>query len=457
VGERARSALPTVAIVGRQNVGKSTLLNRLLGAREAISHEQPGVTRDRLERSVRWRGRTFLAVDTGGYVERARGVDALVTRQAQRALAEADLVLLVVDATLGVQEEDATLARRLQRSTVPVVLVGNKVDSETQEPHVAELYRLGLGEPVPVSALHGRGAGDLLDRVVALLPPEPHEAPGAPGQLEVYTQGKVEGEGELGDEEAVFGIVGRPNVGKSSLFNRLVGDDRSVVYEEAGTTRDAVDALVRWEDGPVRFVDTAGFRRPSQARGIEYYGFVRTVQAIDRSHVAALVVAADEGVTTQDRRIAARVAGAGRALVVVANKWDLVPSGDRAERFLQIGERVAVFPGVPVLRTSARTGAGVSKIPGVLLRTHAAWLRRVGTAEVNRILQRAQAEHPPPRVTGRILYGSQVAAGPPRFVLFSGGPVPAGYARFLENRLREALGLGGVPIRFTFRRRRKRP
>jgi GTP-binding protein len=191
-------------------------------------------------------------------------------------------------------------------------------------------------------------------------------------------------------------------------------------------------------------------------KGIQYYGFVRTLQAIDRSHVATLVVAADEGVTTEDRRIAARVAGAGRGLVVVANKWDLVPKGEREDRFKRIRERVSVFPGVTVLRTSALTGAGVSKVPAALLGTHAGWLRRVGTAEVNRILQRAQAEHPPPRVTGRILYGSQVAAGPPRFVLFSGGPVPAGYARFLENRLRQELGLGGVPIRFTFRRRRKR-
>ncbi len=442
---------PTVAIVGRQNVGKSTLLNRLLGAREAISHEQPGVTRDRLERPVRWRGRTFVAVDTGGYVRRAHGVDELVARQAERALGEADVILLVVDATLGVQEEDAALADRLRRVSVPVVLVGNKVDSEAQEPQVAELYRLGLGDPVAVSALHGRGAGELMDRVVALLPPEAHEALGTHGQPEAYT--KAEGEVE---PEAVFGIVGRPNVGKSLLFNRLIGEDRSVVYEEAGTTRDAVDAVVRWDGRPVRFVDTAGFRRPSRARGVEYYGYVRTVQAIDRSHVTALVMAAHEGLTTVDRRIAARVAEAGRGLVVVANKWDLVPSGERADRFKRIKERVAVFPGVPVLRTSAMTGAGVSKVPDALLRTEEGWLRRATTAEVNRILQRAQAEHPAPRVTGRILYGSQVAAGPPRFVLFSRGPVPTTYARYLENRFRDAFGLGGVPIRFSFRRRRRR-
>lgn len=443
---------PTVAIVGRQNVGKSTLLNRLLGAREAISAAEPGVTRDRLERSVRWRGRTFVAIDTGGYVRAPRGMDALVTEQAERAMAEADVIVLVVDATVGIQEEDASLAGRLRRAPAPVVLVGNKVDSEIQEPLAADLYRLGLGEPIPVSALHGRGAGELLDRLVALLPPEAHEAPEDHAQREGESHPEVEAE----PWEAVLGIVGRPNVGKSSLFNRLIGEDRSVVFEEAGTTRDAVDAVVRWDGRRVRFVDTAGFRRPSRVRGVEYYGYVRTVQAIDRSHVAALVVDAAEGVTTEDRRIAARVAEAGRGLVVVANKWDLVPSEERAERFGQIRERVAVFPGAAVLRTSALTGTGVSKVPPALLRTHEAWRRRVGTAEVNRALQRAQDEHPPPRVTGRILYGSQVASGPPRFVVFSGGAIPTTYSRYLEHRLREAFDLDGVPIRLTFRRRRRR-
>jgi GTP-binding protein len=437
-----------VAIVGRQNVGKSTLLNRLLGAREAIADEEPGVTRDRLERRVTWRGRVFVAVDTGGYVRRAAGVEALVTRQAERALDDADVVLLVVDATVGIQEEDAALARRLHPATAPVVLVANKVDSARLDADVAELFALGLGDPVPVSALHGRGAGELLDRVVALLPPEPHGEQEAQGQRETESEPQV-------DVEAVFGIVGRPNVGKSSLFNRLVGEDRSVVYEEAGTTRDAVDALVAWEGWPVRFVDTAGFRRPSRAEGLEYYGFLRSVRAIDRCHVAALVVAADEGVTTEDRRIAARIAEAGRGLVVVANRWDLVPKGEREERMAEVRDRVAVFPGAPVLRTSALTGSGVGKVPGALMATHQAWTARVPTAEVNRVLHRAQGEHPPHRQTGRIMYGSQVSSGPPRFVLFSRGPIPSAYARFLENRLRAAFRFDGVPLRFTFRRRRR--
>jgi GTPase len=438
---------PRVAIVGRQNVGKSTLLNRLLGARDAIAHRDPGVTRDRLERTATWRGRTFVAVDTGGYLRKASGIDALVTRQAERALEEADVVLLVVDALVGVQEEDAIVADRLRSATVPVVVAANKVDGEAQEPEAARFHSLGLGEPLAVSALHGRGAGELLDRLVAMLPPEPHEEPEPHDQQEAQAEPEVDG-------EIVIAVVGRPNVGKSSLFNRLVGQDRSVVYEEAGTTRDAVDALVPWDGRAVRFVDTAGFRRPSRAEGLEYYGFLRTARAIDRAHVAVLVVDADEGVTTEDRRIAARVAEAGRGLVVVANKWDLVPREDREDRLARIRERAAVFPGAPVLRTSALTGSGVGKVPPALLATHGAWLRRVPTAEVNRVLQRSQGERPPPRETGRIRYASQVASGPPRFVLFSRGPVPLQYARFLENRLRAEFGFDGVPIRFTFRRRR---
>lgn len=429
--------LPRVAVVGRQNVGKSTLVNRLLGVRKAIADERPGVTRDRLEVPATWRGRSFLVVDTGGHVEGARGIEELVAKQAERAAVEAQVVLLVVDAETGVQEEDAALARRLQRTTVPVVVVANKIDSARREPEAADFYRLGLGEPIPVSALHGRGSGELLDRILTLLPDE------------------ADLQADVAGEERTFALVGRPNVGKSSLFNRLVGEDRAVVYEEAGTTRDAVDSLVRWDGEEVRFVDTAGFRRPSKARGVEYYGYVRTVQAIDRSHVVALLVDAAEGVTTEDRRIAARVAEAGRGLVAVANKWDLAPSGERAKRFTEIKERLEVFPGVPLLRTSALSGAGVGKVIPALLEVHGHWLRRIPTSDVNRLLQRAQGRHPPPG-GGRLMYGTQVSAGPPRFVIFGTGETyPDSYARFIENRLREAFGFAGVPIRLSFRRRRR--
>jgi GTP-binding protein len=438
---------PRVAIVGRQNVGKSTLLNRLLGAREAISDEEPGVTRDRLEIPVQWRGRTFLAVDTGGYVQRASGIEALVGRQAERAAQTADLVLLVVDAETGIQEEDAALARRLRGASVPVVLVANKVDSEHREAAATEFYKLGLGEPVAVSALHGRNAGELLDRVVAILDEAAGEAPKGTD---------AGGEAEEAEGEAVFAIVGRPNVGKSSLFNRLVGEERAVVFPEAGTTRDAVDSLVEWDGRVLRFVDTAGFRKPSRAQGVEFYGYVRAVRAIDRAHVAALVVDAEEGVTTEDRKIAAKVAEAGRGLVVVANKWDLVPSEERAERYRLLQERLAVFPSTPILRTSALTGLGTARVLPTLLEVHGEWLRRVPTAEVNQVIHRAQEEHPPPRTAGHILYATQVGVGPPRFVVFASGPIPPRYARFLENRLRQRLGFTGVPLRIVFRRRRRR-
>ena len=425
--------VPVVALVGRQNVGKSTLANRLVGRREAIADETPGVTRDRIELQASWRGRTFALVDTGGYFRGARGIEALVARQAERAADAADVVLFVVDAQTGPLEEDAALARRLRRARVPVLLVANKVDAEPDEADATAFNRLGLGEPFPVSALHGRGSGDLLDRVVALLP---ETQPGA----------------EEGPEPR-FALVGRPNVGKSSLFNRLVGEERSVVFEEAGTTRDAVDAIVAWPSGPVRFVDTAGLRRPAKAQGLEYYGFLRAVRAIDRAHVVVLVLDASEGFTTEDRRIAARVEEAGRGLLVVANKWDLVEERDRAYR--ELVEQLAPFVRAPVLRTSALTGTGAGRLPQVLLGLHERWSRRVSTAEVNRLLQEAQGERSAPGGT-RYRYGTQVAAGPPTFVLFGGGAPDGAYRRFLEGRLRRSFGFEGVPIRLRFRAKERR-
>jgi len=422
------SPLPAVAVLGRQNVGKSTLVNRLFGRREAIAHETPGVTRDRVELESTWRGRTFRLVDTGGFQHGARGIEALVSAQAERAAHEADLILLVVDARAGPVELDAVLARRLRRASVPVLLVANKVDTEREEPDAAAFHALGLGEPVTVSALHGRGAGDLLDRVVALLPAEGQEP-------------EVEGEPR-------FALVGRPNVGKSSLFNRLVGDERSVVYEEAGTTRDAVDAVVRWTQGPARFVDTAGFRRPTRMQGVEYYSALRAERAIERAHVAMLILDAAEGFTAEDKRLASRVMELGRAFVVVANKWDLVEERDRT--FKDLGEEVARFAGASVVRTSALTGSGMQRLPATLLELHERWSRRVPTAAVNRLLQTAQAARPAPRgATYR--YATQVSAGPPSFVLFGGRSPGVGYERFLENRLRREFAFEGVPIRLRFR------
>jgi GTP-binding protein len=427
--------MPRVAVIGRQNVGKSTLVNRLFGHQQAIADPSPGVTRDRIEVQTAWRGRSFGLVDTGGYLHGARGIEMLVAEQADRAAAEADLIVLVVDAQAGVTEEDATLARRLRRATVPIVLVANKVDSDREDADAVAFHRLGLGEPVAVSALHGRASGDLLDRIVALLPDAPPEAdaPTTPS----------------------FAVVGRPNVGKSSLFNRLVGSERSVVFEDAGTTRDSVDELVAWPQGPVRFVDTAGMRRAIRVQGVEYYSFVRAGRAIERADVAVLVFDAGEGFTVEDRKIAVRALEAGRALQLVANKWDLVEDKDRT--YKRMNEEARLFASASVIRTSALRGSGVTRIPGVLMDLHRRWSLRVSTAKVNEVIHRAVAERPGPRSTGKVHYATQVSASPPTFVLFGVREPPAGYRRYLENRLRSTFGFEGVPLRMQFRPRRRTP
>ncbi len=426
--------LPKVAVIGRQNVGKSTLVNRLFGRRETIAHESPGVTRDRVEVEATWRGRRFALIDTGGYTRVARGIDSLVASQADRAAAEADLILLVVDAQSGATEEDTMLARRLRRSPVVVLLVANKVDGDREEADATALYSLGLGEPMPVSALHGRGAGELLDRMVQLLP---------------------EPSGVDDEEEAAeprFALVGRPNVGKSSIFNALAGEERSVVYQEAGTTRDSVDALLEWPDGPVRFVDTAGMRRQTRVSGIEYYGFVRATRAIERADVAVVVIEAPEGFTSEDKKIAVRVLEAGRGLLIAANKWDLVEEKDRTFKILT--EDATMFANASVIRTSATRGQGIHRLPPLLMELHTRWAHRVSTAKVNEVLQEAQAQRPTPRNAGNLHYSTQVGSGPPSFVIFGGSRAPdPSYQRYLENRLRRTFGYDGVPIRLTFRPR----
>ncbi len=357
-----------------------------------------------------------------------------MSRQAERAAETADVVLLVVDGRTGAVEEDATLARRLRRAEVPVLVVVNKIDSDADESEVAAFHRLGLGEPIGVSALHGRGSGDLLDRLVAVLPEE-SDAP---------------------EEEAAeprFAIVGRPNVGKSSLFNRLVGEERSVVFEEAGTTRDAVDALVEWSGRQVRFVDTAGFRRPTRTKGVDYYSFLRAERAIERAHVALLVLDGSEGFTGEDKRIAAKVMEFGRGLVVVANKWDLVDLRDRA--FRELTELLAPYARAPVLRTSAANGTGVHRLPTALGAVHERWSEREPTAAVNEVVQTAQSERSAPGGV-RYRYATQVGTAPPRFVVFGAEPPAASYQRFLEGRLRRAFKFEGVPIRLRFRKGRRR-
>jgi GTP-binding protein len=433
--------VPRIAVVGRQNVGKSTLVNRLFGKRETIAHDDPGVTRDRVELEATWNGKRFGLVDTAGYLHRARGVEALAGQQSLRAIEEAHLVLLVVDVASGITEEDAQLARRLRRVTSPVLLVVNKVDSRHEEADVAAFHSLGLGDPIAVSAQHGRGVGELLDRLVDLL------ADASEGEA-------AEGEPDEGrPEETRFALVGRPNVGKSSLFNRLVGEERAVVFEEAGTTRDSVDALVEWPDaGQIRFVDTAGMRREIRVQGVEYYSFVRAAAAIDRADAVAVIFDASEGLTAEDEKIAFRVLEAGRALLLVANKWDLVDDKDR--RFKRLTEEATMLGRATVIRTSATHGQGVARIPNMLLDLRQRWSGRASTSRVNELLQEAQGANPSPRSSGTLHYAAQVGTRPPSFVFFGGGRAPGpGYRRYLENRFREALHLEGVPIRMRFRPR----
>ena len=426
--------IPKIAVVGRQNVGKSTLVNRLFGHRAAIAHGMPGVTRDRIQLNTTWRGRSFGLVDTAGYLHGARGVEALAGQQAQRAIDEADVILLVVDARTGITEEDAQLARRLRKASVPLLLIANKADEADDLAEIARFDRLGLGEPIGVSALHGNGTGDLLDRVVELLPEGADPAEGL--------------------EEPRFAIVGRPNVGKSSLFNRLLGEERSVVSETAGTTRDSVDSIVTWPElGQVRFVDTAGMRRGQSVRGVEYYSFLRASEAIDRAHVAVLVIDASAGFTAEDKRIARRVMEAGRAFLVAANKWDLVEEKDRT--FKHLGPEIVPFANASAIRTSATRGQGIHRLPPLLIDLHRRWSARTPTARVNHIIQQAQRERPTPRASGNLHYAAQVATGPPTFVIFGGAHEPeATYQRYLENRLRRELALSGVPVRLRFRARK---
>jgi GTP-binding protein len=436
--------MPSIAIVGRPNVGKSTLLNRIVGRREAIVEEKPGVTRDRKEVDAEWQGHEFTVVDTGGWLPGENsGLDRKVSEQSERAMREADVVLLVVDANVGVAEEDARVADVLRVHDAPVVVVVNKVDDVNREAAVWEFMQLGLGEPLPVSALHGRGAGDLLDRVVELLPEVEHvDAGERAGDLET-------------EETRIFGvaIVGRPNVGKSTLFNRLIGDERAVVHDLPGTTRDTIDTVVDTDEGPIRFIDTAGMRRRSRVdEATEYYSLVRALQAVDRADVALLVIDATEGVTAQDQRLAERVDAAGCPIVVLLNKWELLDADDRAGTLRQLGRKLHFAGDVIVLKISALTGKGVHRLLPALAEAIDAYHTRVPTRQVNEVIRAAQASQPAPH-GGRVLYATQGAADPPTFTLFANKELPPTYLRFLERRLREAFDLGATPIKLRVRKR----
>jgi GTP-binding protein len=432
---------PVVAVVGRPNVGKSTLVNRILGRREAVVQDVPGVTRDRIAYDALWGGRRFTLVDTGGWEPDARGLQAMVSAQAERAVATADLVLFVIDGRTGATETDLTVARTLRRSKRRVLLVVTKIDDDRAEPETAELWSLGLGQPYPVSGLHGRGSGDLLDAVLESLPDAPPDVDTEGGPRRVA-------------------LIGRPNVGKSSLLNKLTGEQRSVVDSVAGTTMDPVDSLVELDGEIWRFVDTAGLRRRvNQASGMEYYASLRTAAAIEAAEVAIVLLDASDTISEQDQRVIAEVIESGRALVLAFNKWDLLDEDRHDQLEREISRDLARVAWAPRVNISARTGRAVEKLAAQLRVSLASWDRRISTGRLNSWISDVVAATPPPPRGGkapRLLFATQADTRPPRFVLFTTGFLEAGYRRFIERRLREDFDFTGTPIEISVRVREKR-
>ncbi|MBC3191645.1 ribosome biogenesis GTPase Der [Pseudonocardia sp. C8] len=435
---------PTLAVVGRPNVGKSTLVNRMLGRREAVVQDVPGVTRDRVVYDALWNGRRFKLMDTGGWEPDAAGLQAVVAQQAETAMRTADAVLLVVDASVGATATDQAVARVLRRSEVPVLLAATKVDDDRLTADTAELWRLGLGEPHPVSGLHGRGSGDLLDAVLEVLPDTPRDDFGAAGS---------------GPRRVA--LVGKPNVGKSSLLNKLAGEQRSVVHDVAGTTVDPVDSLVELDGEVFRFVDTAGLRkRVKMASGMEYYASLRTSSAIEAAEVALVLIDASEPIAEQDQRVLTMVVESGRALVILFNKWDLVDDERRHQLTRELERDLISVRWAERVNVSALTGRATQRVAPALRRALASWDTRIPTGRLNQWLKDLVAATPPPVRGGKqpkIMFATQAATRPPTFVLFTSGFLEAGYRRFVERKLREEFGFGGSPVRVSVRVREKRP
>lgn len=443
IEEAGHGPLPALAVVGRPNVGKSTLVNRIIGRREAVVEDKPGVTRDRVSYEAEWAGRRFRLVDTGGWEQDVLGIDASVAAQAEYAIETADAVVFVVDATVGPTDTDLAVVRLLRKAGKPVVLCANKVDGPSGEADATALWSLGLGEPYPVSALHGRGTGDMLDAVIEALPDAPAQTFGT----------------AIGGPRRVA-LIGRPNVGKSSLLNKVANEDRVVVNELAGTTRDPVDELIELGGKTWKFVDTAGIRkRVHLQQGADYYASLRTAAAVEKAEVAVILIDSSESISIQDQRIVTMAVEAGRAIVVAYNKWDTLDEERRYYLEREIETELAQVAWAPRVNVSAATGRHMEKLVPAIETALDGWETRVPTGKLNAFLGELVASHPHPIRGGkqpRILFGTQASTKPPRFVLFASGFIEHGYRRFVERRLREEFGFEGTPIHISVRVREKR-
>ncbi|WP_439674570.1 ribosome biogenesis GTPase Der [Embleya sp. MST-111070] len=439
----ASGPLPVLAVVGRPNVGKSTLVNRIIGRREAVVEDTPGVTRDRVYYEATWNGRRFTVVDTGGWERDVVGIDLSVAVQAEYAIESADAVMFVVDAIVGPTDSDEAVVRVLRKAGKPVVLAANKVDNMAQEADAAALWSLGLGQPWPVSAVHGRGSGDLLDAALAILPEAPAQrfgvAEGGPRRV---------------------ALLGRPNVGKSSMLNKVAGENRVVVDKIAGTTRDPVDELIQLGGKTWKFIDTAGIRRRVHlTQGADFYASLRTTAALEKAEVGVILIDASERLTEQDTRIISLAVEAGRAIVIAYNKWDLMDEERRYYLEREIEQDLVQVTWAPRVNVSALTGRHMEKLVPAIETALASWEKRIPTGQLNAFLGTLVASHPHPIRGGkqpRILFGTQAGTKPPRFVLFTSGFLEAGYRRFIERRLREEFGFPGTPIEIRMKVREKR-
>ena len=433
--------LCTVAIVGRPNVGKSTLVNRFLGRREAVVEDFPGVTRDRISYIADWGGQRFWVQDTGGWDPNVKGIHGAIARQAETAMETADVIVMVVDTKVGITETDAVMARKLHGASVPVILVANKFDSDMQYADMAEFYALGLGDPWPVSAQHGRGGADVLDEILRSFPDQPRQPSITEGPRRVA-------------------LVGKPNVGKSSLLNKIAGEERSVVDDVAGTTVDPVDSLVQLDGHLWKFIDTAGLRKKvKNAQGHEYYASLRTRGVIDAAEVCLFMIDSSEPVSEQDQRVLSMILDAGKALVLVFNKWDLMTEDRRWELERDIEQQLAHIPWVRRVNISAKTGRALQKLEPYMEEALENWDKRITTGQLNTWLRATMAQYPPPMKGGRIprvLFVTQASTQPPVIVLFTTGFLDAGYRRYLERKFREAFGFEGTPVRIAVRVRERR-